>query len=66
MANTSKKKKKTKKQLEAEKRKKQLLIAQNKLKSLKGSNDQIKVGGGMEKTLDKLGITAAQLLKIKA
>lgn len=65
MASTSKKKKKTKKQLEAEERKKQLLIAQNKLKSLKGSNDQIKVSPGMQKRLDELGITAAQLLKIK-
>ena len=65
MASTSKKKK-TKKQLEAEKRKKQLLIAQNKLRNLKGSKGQIKVGGSMEKTLERLGISAADLLKIKA
>ena len=66
MASTSKKKKKTKKQLEAEERKKQLLIAQNRLRNLKGSKGQIKVGGGMEKTLKDLGISAADLLKIKA
>ena len=65
MANTSKKKK-TKKQLEAEKKKEELLIAQNKLRNLKGSNKQIKIGGSMDKTLKELGITAAQLLKIKA
>jgi hypothetical protein len=66
MASTSKKKKKTKKQLEAEERKKQLLIAQNRLKNLKGSKGQIKVGGDMESTLKRLGISAADLLKIKA
>ena len=59
MANTSKKKKK-------KTRKEELLIAQNKLKSLKGSKDGIKVSDGMQRKLDELGITAAQLLKIKA
>jgi hypothetical protein len=59
MANTSKKKKK-------KDRKKELLIAQNKLRNLKGSKGQIKVGGSMDKTLERLGITAADLLKIKA
>ena len=66
MASTSKKKKKTKKQLEAEERKKQLLIAQNRLRNLKGSKGQIKVGGDMDKTLKRLGISAADLLKIQA
>lgn len=65
MANTSKKKK-TKKQLEAENKKKQLLIAQNKLRNLKNSGGKIKIGGSMDKTLERLGITAADLLKIKA
>ena len=59
MANTSKKKKKKTK-------KEKLLIAQNKLRNLKGSNKQIKVGGSMEKTLERLGISAADLLKIQA
>tara|TARA_R100001443_G_scaffold68121_1_gene76858 strand:- start:44 stop:223 length:180 start_codon:yes stop_codon:yes gene_type:complete len=59
MANTSKKKKK-------KDRKKELLIAQNKLRNLKGSNKQIKVGGDMDKTLKRLGISAADLLKIQA
>ena len=60
MAKLSKKDKKDKD------RKKQLLIVQNKLRNLKGSNKQIKVGGDMDKTLKRLGITAADLLKIKA
>jgi hypothetical protein len=60
MAKLSKKEKKEKE------RKKQLLIAQNKLRNLKGSKGQIKIGGSMDKTLEKLGITAADLLKIKA
>jgi len=59
MAKLSKKDKKDKD------RKKQLLIAQNKLRNLKGSKGQIKVGGSMEKTLERLGISAADLLKIK-
>jgi len=66
MESTSKKKKKTKKQLEAEEKKKQLLIAQNRLRNLKGSKGQIKIGGSMDKTLKDLGISAADLLKIKA
>ena len=37
-----------------------------KLKDLKGSKGQIKVGGDMEKTLKRLGITPADLLRIKA
>ena len=37
-----------------------------KLRNLKGSKGLIKVGGNMDKTLEKLGITAADLLKIKA
>ena len=57
MAKTSKKKKD---------KKKELLIAQNKLKKLKGSKGQIKVGGDMDKTLKRLGISAADLLKIQA
>jgi len=60
MAKLSKKDKKDKD------RKKQLLIAQNRLKNLKGSKGQIKVGGDMESTLKRLGISAADLLKIKA
>ena len=60
MAKLSKKDKKDKD------RKKQLLIVQNKLRNLKGSKGQIKVGGSMEKTLERLGISAADLLKIKA
>ena len=60
MAKLSKKDKKKKD------RKKELLIAQNKLRNLKGSKGQIKVGGSMDKTLERLGITAADLLKIKA
>ena len=60
MAKLSKKDKKDKD------RKKQLLIVQNKLRNLKGSNKQIKVGGDMDKTLKRLGISAADLLKIKA
>ena len=60
MAKSSKKNKKDKD------RKKQLLIAQNRLKNLKGSKGQIKVGGDMESTLKRLGISAADLLKIKA
>ena len=60
MAKLSKKDKKDKD------RKKQLLIAQNRLKNLKGSKGQIKVGGDMDKTLKRLGISAADLLKIKA
>tara|TARA_B100001250_G_scaffold324023_1_gene287555 strand:- start:224 stop:406 length:183 start_codon:yes stop_codon:yes gene_type:complete len=60
MAKLSKKDKKDKD------RKKQLLIAQNKLRNLKGSKGQIKVGGSMEKTLERLGISASDLLKIKA
>lgn len=60
MAKSSKKDKKKKD------RKKELLIAQNRLKNLKGSKGQIKVGGDMDKTLKRLGITAADLLKIKA
>ena len=60
MAKLSKKDKKDKD------RKKQLLIVQNKLRNLKGSNKQIKVGGDMDKTLKRLGISAAELLKIKA
>lgn len=60
MAKTSKKDKKKKD------RKKELLIAQNKLKKLKGSKGGIKVGGNMESTLERLGITAADLLKIQA
>ena len=59
MASTSKKKKK-------KTRKEELLIAQNKLRNLKGSNKQIKVGGDMDKTLKRLGISAADLLKIQA
>jgi len=59
MANTSKKKKK-------KTRKEELLIAQNRLKKLKGSKGGIKVGGSMEKTLERLGISAADLLKIQA
>jgi len=59
MASTSKKKKKKTK-------KEELLIAQNRLKNLKGSKGQIKVGGDMESTLRRLGISAADLLKIKA
>ena len=55
----------SKKDTKKKDRKKELLIAQNKLKSLKGSNDGIKVSPGMQKRLDELGITAAQLLKIK-
>ena len=60
MAKTSKKDKKKKD------RKKELLIAQNRLRNLKGSKGQIKVGGDMDKTLKRLGISAADLLKIKA
>ena len=60
MAKLSKKDKKKKD------RNKELKIAQNKLKSLKGSKDGIKVSDGMQRKLDELGITAAQLLKIKA
>ena len=60
MAKSSKKDKKKKD------RKKELLIAQNRLKNLKGSKGQIKVGGDMDKTLKRLGISAADLLKIKA
>ena len=60
MAKSSKKDKKEKD------RKKELLIAQNRLKNLKGSKGQIKVGGDMESTLKRLGISAADLLKIKA
>jgi len=60
MAKSSKKDKKKKD------RKKELLIAQNKLRNLKGSNKQIKVGGDMDKTLKRLGISAADLLKIQA
>ena len=60
MAKSSKKDKKKKD------RKKELLIAQNRLKNLKGSKGQIKVGGDMESTLRRLGISAADLLKIKA
>ena len=60
MAKLSKKDKKKKD------RKKELLIAQNKLRNLKGSKGQIKVGGDMDKTLKRLGISAADLLKIKA
>ena len=37
-----------------------------KLRNLKGSKGLIKVGGSMDKTLERLGITAADLLKIKA
>lgn len=37
-----------------------------KLKDLKGSGGLIKVGGKMEDTLKRLGITPADLLKIKA
>ena len=37
-----------------------------KLRNLKGSNKQIKIGGKMDETLERLGITAADLLKIKA
>ena len=59
MAKTSKKKKK-------KNRIKELKIAQNRLKNLKGSKGQIKVGGDMESTLKRLGISAADLLKIKA
>ena len=46
--------------------KKITLAMANKLKNLKGSGGTIKVGGDMKKTLDRLGITAADLLKIKA
>lgn len=60
MAKSSKKDKKKKD------RKKELLIAQNRLKNLKGSKGQIKVGGDMDKTLKRLGISAADLLKIQA
>jgi len=60
MAKSSKKEKKKKD------RKKELLIAQNRLKNLKGSKGQIKVGGDMDKTLKRLGISAADLLKIQA
>ena len=38
----------------------------NKLRNLKGSKGQIKVGGDMEKTLKRLGITAEQLLRMQA
>ena len=37
-----------------------------KLKNLKGSKGLIKVGGYMENTLKRLGITPADLLRIKA
>jgi len=47
-------------------KKKELLIAQNKLRNLKNSGGKIKIGGSMDKTLERLGITAADLLKIKA
>ena len=46
--------------------KKITLAMANKLKNLKGSKGQIKVGGDMENTLKRLGITPADLLKIKA
>tara|TARA_E500000305_G_scaffold79311_1_gene65079 strand:- start:27 stop:182 length:156 start_codon:yes stop_codon:yes gene_type:complete len=39
---------------------------EQKLKNLKGSKGLIKVGGDMEKTLKRLGITPADLLRIKA
>ena len=48
------------------KKKKITLAMANKLKNLKGSKGQIKVGGDMESTLKRLGITAADLLKINA
>ena len=38
----------------------------NTLRNLKGSKGQIKVGGDMEKTLKRLGITAEQLLRMQA
>jgi len=37
----------------------------NTLRNLKGSKGQIKVGGKMEDTLKKLGITPEQLLRMK-
>jgi len=38
----------------------------NKLRNLKGSKGQIKIGGDMDKTLKRLGITAEQLLRMQA
>tara|TARA_R100001463_G_scaffold18971_1_gene46977 strand:+ start:717 stop:872 length:156 start_codon:yes stop_codon:yes gene_type:complete len=38
----------------------------NKLRNLKGSKGQIKIGGKMDETLKKLGITADQLLRMQA
>jgi len=38
----------------------------NTLRNLKGSKGQIKVGGDMEKTLKRLGITVDQLLNMRA
>ena len=38
----------------------------NTLRNLKGSKGTIKVGGDMEKTLKRLGITADQLLRMQA